>query len=77
MAKEILKDLCSLYPRSCMQCGNLRLCYFFQNIRETMTGNVMLNLYQDGRTPGIYTDIYEAIGKACLEYRNKNIGGSE
>jgi len=38
-----------------------------------MEGNVMLNLYQDGRTPGIYTDVYEAIGKACVEYREKEL----
>ena len=59
-----------------MQCANIRLCYFFQNIRRIMEGNVMLNLYQDKRTPGIHTDIYEAIGKACFEFREKEIDGA-
>jgi hypothetical protein len=56
---------------SCLSCGNLRLCYFYHRIVEAMDGVVMLNLYQDNRTPGIFTDLYEAIGNACLEYKEK------
>jgi hypothetical protein len=38
-------------------------------MQDALKGNVLLNLYQNGKTPGTYTDVYEAVGKACLEYR--------
>lgn len=63
--------------RSCMSCANIRLCYLFHKIQDALAGNVMLNLYQDGKTSGIHTDVYDAIGDACREYKSREIDGSD
>lgn len=55
--------------RSCLDCANLRLCYLYHKVQDALESNVMLNLYKDGKTPGIHTDIYETIANACKEYR--------
>lgn len=63
------------YPRSCMQCDGIDICKAFHDIREAISKrSEFFNLYYDGRTPKIYTDIYETIGKACHKYKDKGKG---
>lgn len=57
--------------RSCLSCKALRICRLFHDVQGPLSdcGGTIFNLYADGRTPGIFTDVYEAIGNACLEFK--------
>jgi hypothetical protein len=57
--------------RGCLSCTNFQICKLFRDIRDPLHSceGVFLNLHKDGRTPGVFTGIFESIGRSCFKYQ--------
>lgn len=54
-------------PRSCNSCGHHSLCFLRHNFWDVIRGQRMINV-DGGEAPGKMNDIFDAVGRACLEY---------
>lgn len=57
-----------MQERTCFKCKHYELCYMRKDVHDTLVGSNHINIDGEG-APGRWADIFEALARACMQYK--------
>ena len=55
--------------RDCYNCKHCPLCFLYRKVFDSIQGVNIINIDNPDSAPGTWKDIFTALARACLEYK--------